>query len=62
MALQETTQALRVQNTELKTEYAGLLDRLEILRPALQAADTLQRVTELNLDEPDSTPDSSFEP
>lgn len=50
-ALQENTQALEVQNTTLQTEVADIRDSLKILQPALEAADALQRMSELDPDE-----------
>ena len=49
--LQKTTQTLEACNNALKTKFADIHDRLEILRPALQAADALQQMSELDLDE-----------
>ena len=49
--LQETTQRLEARNSALETEFADIRDSLEILRPALQAADALQQMSELDLDE-----------
>ena len=49
--MQKTTQTLEACNNALKTKFADIHDRLEILRPALQAADALQQMSELDLDE-----------
>ena len=49
--LREATQALGAQNTALKVEAADILGGLKILQPALQAADALQQMSELDLDE-----------
>lgn len=49
--LQENTQALKVQNTALKSQVADIRDSLKVLQPALEAADALQQMSELDLDE-----------
>ena len=49
--LQETTQRLEARNSALETEFADIRDSLEILRPAVQAADALRQMSELALDE-----------
>jgi predicted nucleic acid-binding Zn-ribbon protein len=51
LALQKNTHALEVRNAALKAEAADILGGLEILQPALQAADALQQMSELDLDE-----------
>ena len=49
--LQETAVVLEQRNIAMEIEFADIRDSLEILRPALQAADALQAMSELDLDE-----------
>lgn len=49
--LQETTQRLEARNSALEAKFVDARDSFEMLRPALQAAEALQQMSKLDLDE-----------
>lgn len=49
--LQETIHTLETQNNALEIELTDKRDLLDVLRPALQAAEALQQMSKLDLDE-----------
>jgi len=49
--LEEARRGLAERNNALEIQFADIQDSLEILRPALQAADILQQMSVLDLDE-----------